>query len=289
MSYMLGQFNQAMKDASSTLSADNLIYMTPMSLGTAKRRATAGDVGVSGSGSLTFYDECVVFDEPLSVGTNYYFHAKIKRLANEQIFYVYLVNYKDTEEISEDVKTQYLQTITIQGGTETEWVDWEIICSPLQNFDCLLFQLQRNTEDYQGKIRYPFLVYEELSKINNVISGQIKYGASLLKIGVQSHPGLMMCINGQEIHIGRSGIYEIRNGVITIEFLSVIQAATEDYNGANPLIVDGKKVTIEEYLAYLASLTPPIGKDNTVSSCIFELSKLRAIDAFCIDYMYEEA
>ncbi len=289
MSYMLGQFNQVMKDAASSMSEDNLVYMTPITGGAAKRRATVGDMGVTSLKSSTFYDECVSFEEPLSIGTNYYFHTKIKRLAHEQVFYVYLVNYDDVKNNTTDAKTQYLQTITVQGGAETEWVDWEIIFSPLQNFDCLLFQLQRNTEDYQGKVRYPILVYEEFSKLNNVISGKIKYGVSLLKIGIQSHPGLMMCINGQEIHIGRSGIYEIRNGVITIEFLSVVQAAIEDYNGDNPLKIEGKTVTIEEYLAYLSSLTPPEGESSTVSSCIFGFSKLRAIDAFCIDYMYEEA
>jgi hypothetical protein len=31
---------------------------------------------------------------------------------------------------------------------------------------------------------------------------------TLQKIGVQSEPGLLMCINGEEIHVGQSGIYE---------------------------------------------------------------------------------
>ena len=34
----------------------------------------------------------------------------------------------------------------------------------------------------------------------------------LLKIGIQGPTGLLFCINGEEIRMGKSGIYEILNG-----------------------------------------------------------------------------
>ena len=99
----------------------------------------------------------------------------------------------------------------------------------------------------------------------------------------------MMCINGEEIHVGRTGTYEVRNGIITVEFFSVVEAAIEDYNGNSPLILpDGTRATIEQYLNYLANLAPVETATTTNSKCIFRNSKLRNIDAFTLDYMYKE-
>lgn len=287
MAYILNQFNQPMTKNTSVSTTENRVYMEVILGGTAKRRKNILDTGVSGLPLITFIDECVQFDSALAAGTNYYFHAKIKRMTSNQVFYVYLVKYDDTS--GENSKTQYLKTITIQGGNEKEWVDFELIFSPLIQFDCILFQLQRTIEDYQKNVRYPVIVYEELSKINNIITSKIKQGVGLIKIGVQSHPGLMMCINGEEIHVGRTGTYEVRNGIITVEFFSVVEAAIEDYNGNSPLrLPDGTRATIEQYLNYLASLDPIKESTITNSKCIFRNSKLRSIDAFTLDYMYEE-
>ena len=46
-------------------------------------------------------------------------------------------------------------------------------------------------------------------------TGQIK------QIGIQSAPGFQMCIDGEQIRIGRSGLYEIKNGVI-IKFIGFV-------------------------------------------------------------------
>lgn len=284
MSYVLNQFNQVKVDETSTSSSTNQAYLTPILNGTAARRQASTDEGVGAETSSLFYDECLKFTGSLTAGAHYYFHGKIKRLSSDQTFYIYLVNY---EASTTDNQTQYIKTITVQGGLDTEWVDVEFIFTPIISFDCLLFQLQRAIEDYRSDVRYPVIVYEELDTINNIISSKIKSGVELLKIGVQSHPGLMMCINGEEIYVGRSGIYELRNGVILVNSFSVVKAAVENYNGTNPLKVDGKRATISEYLAYLASLETQTGT-NTNSKCIFGNSKLRSIDPFTLDYMYSE-
>lgn len=299
MAYILNQFNQPMTKDMSASDDKNKKYMEVILGGTAKRKKNASDSGVSGVSLKPFFDECVQFDSALAAGTNYYFHAKIKRMNSNQIFYIYLCNY--AEEAGVENKKQYLKTITVQSGMNTEWVDFELIFTPLLQFDCILFELQRNIEDItvkengvdeNGKIiyervsvRYPVIVYEELSLIKNIIPNKTNY----IKIGVQSHPGLMMCINGEEIHVGRTGTYEVRNGIITVEFFSVVKAAIEDYNGGTPLeLPDGTRATIEQYLNYLANLAPVETADATNSKCIFRNSKLRSIDAFTLDYMYEE-
>lgn len=49
----------------------------------------------------------------------------------------------------------------------------------------------------------------------------------LKQIGVQSAPGLPMCIDGEQVRVGRSGIYEINHG-ITIRFLGFIVQPNDD-------------------------------------------------------------
>lgn len=289
MSYVLNQYNQPVVDKSPASSPENQIYMTQLTGGTPKRRPSNVDSGVTGSSNDLFYDECVELTSPLLTNVNYYFHCRIKRLEDPQVFFIYLLNTNASPE--ENPPTQYLKTITVRGGEQnehTEWVDFELVFSPLLSFNCILFQLQRTIKDYtdyadQGG-RHPYICYEELSRINNIVTSKTGARAGLFKIGIQSRPGLMMCLNKEEIHIGRSGIYEVNNGKIVVDFLSIICAATED-----PIIVPGEgTMTMEEYLDYIGNQEVVIDKDHTNSTCIFDNSKERKIDAFTLDYMYEE-
>lgn len=288
MSYVLNQYNQPVVDKSDTSSENNQIYMTQLTGGTPKRKESSIDLGVSSSQDLQliFYNECIQFGSPLVKGSNYYFHCKIKRLNSNQVFYIYLINYDDN---AEDASTQYLRTITIGEGPENEWVDFEMIFSPLLNFDCILFQMQRTADDYRVAVRYPYFCYEELSQINNIVTNKTNARSGLFKMGIQSRPGLMMCLNKEEIHVGRSGVYEVRNGLVVVDFLSVVAAATENPNGANPITNPdtGEVMTLDEFLAYIGTRPVIEGKNETNSKCIFDNSKERRIDAFTLDYMYE--
>ena len=65
--------------------------------------------------------------------------------------------------------------------------------------------------------RIPVIEIEKFTEILNVIesiSGSIDNKTALKQIGIQSRPGLLMSINGEGIKVGRSGIYEINNGVM---------------------------------------------------------------------------
>ena len=280
MGYILNQYNKPRStSATSTLSAANLTFMTPILYADARRKQNASDSGVSGDSLNPFSDECVQMQTPLTAGRNYYFHGKIKRLDNEQKFYIKLINYADTSSSSAEAKEQYIKTIIIQGGDTNEWVDVEFIFTPLIQFDTIIFELQRTIADYREETRFPTIVYEELSIVNNMITSQIADGANLLKIGVQSHPGLMMCVNGEEIHIGKTGIVERRNGVITVTSISGVSAAEE-----NPSALNG--INIKTFLATLANAIPT--DKNITSTCIFSRPKVRMIDPFTLDYMYKE-
>ena len=62
-----------------------------------------------------------------------------------------------------------------------------------------------------------------LSKINELEGSQV----IIDRIGIQAYPGMAFFLNGEEMHIGRTGLFEIETD---------IQQFT--INGQNPFIVD---------------------------------------------------
>ena len=76
-----------------------------------------------------------------------------------------------------------------------------------------------STSNYQGRIIE--ISACQICKLNNIL-GNNSIPSPLTKIGIQGPPGMLMCINGEPIRIGPSGIYEIRNGY-KITFLSFIR------------------------------------------------------------------
>lgn len=95
--------------------------------------------------------------------------------------------------------------------------------------DATDYNIQRVNEDgsveYGRKIDINKVDYE-LFKISNLVDHMNKDKA-LSRIGVWGHPGLLMCINGEEIRIGPSGFYEL--DAIPITSIGVV-AKDGDYN-----------------------------------------------------------
>ena len=283
MAYIVGQYNHN-KD-----SGDDDSFINLITIGTAKRRQSQNDSGVSGASLNSFYDECIQTTS-LSTSKYYYFRCLIKRLKTTQVFDIKLVNYEITTENNIE---QHLKTITVQGGKPDEWVSIEFLFQPIVPFDCILFQLRRELSDYSTMVRYPKIAYQELGEINNLISNKIITGnISLLKIGVQSHPGLMMCINGEEIHTSRSGIYEVKNGVIPISFFSVINVANENTSVMKNWMEDiGEQcIEIEDELERgIITIDEAAALYEAMKSRSFlNTEKTILIDPFILDYMYEE-
>jgi len=279
MAYEIGQYNKVK-------GIDDNIFMTPITSGVVKRRVNSQDVDVVGVESI-FEDECIQVDN-FSISNYYYFHGKIKRMTSDQTFYIKLVYFDASEN-----KEQYIKTINVSKGNINEWVDVEFIFTPLAAFDCILFELQRISTDYKLEIRYPKIAYQELSIINNIISSKIRDGIKLIKLGIQSHPGLLMCINGEEIRTCRTGIYELKNGIITVPFFSVVAALKEDdttmenwIDEINTKVEDivereeAGEITNEEAEAEQAAINSEVFF-NTIK-------KSRVIDSFTLDYMYRK-
>lgn len=258
MGYIVEQYNKSDTE-------DVSKFMSFVIDGEPIRVPERSDTGIMGiKTSNPFFNEGVKVSL-LEASKNYYFHGKIKRNISEtQVFYIYLINQQDT---SLTANQQFLKTITIQSGTG--WVDIELIFTPFVNFDTILFKLQRSVVDYDANTcRYPTIIYQELSEINNLLTSfNIK---SLYKIGVQSRPGFLMCINGEEIRTGKSGIYELKDGFITINFFSAVAAAKDPDN-------------LQQLMDTLIDST----YTNSSSTCLFNKNKTRIIDNFSLDYVYK--
>jgi len=276
MAYQLGQYNK-------NPDSDNDIFMTLITEGTPRRKQAMDDTGASGTTTL-FENECIQISGFIP-NKNYYFHGKIKRMTSDQVFYIKLVNYEQSA--SEEQVEQYIKTINVAKGDSDDWVDVEFLFTPLTIFDSLLFELQRTVEDYREEKRYPVIIYEELSEINNLIPRKINDGSNLIKIGVQSHPGLLMCINGEEIRTCRTGVYEIKNGLILVSFFSVVAGAIE-----NTSILEDQINEVNELWAEAEMLPTPAEREAAKaaihSRSIIDSSKTRQIDGFTLDYLYKE-
>ena len=284
MAYIIGQYNH------NNASSDDASFITPITTGNASRYSNSGDVGSISSSANYFADECIT-NLNLVSSEYYYFRCQIKRMVMPQTFTIKLINYNDAGNAVE----QFIKQITVQGGNRQEWVNVEFIFSPVISFDTILFQLQRTMDDYQGSIRYPKIAYQQLGIINNIINSKIENNILLLKIGVQSHPGLTMCINGEEIHISKTGIFEIKNGVIPIAFFSVTNPAIEVNQDPTDInSVEGWKININQQIEDIEN-DPTLTIDQKeamyraiLSKCFFDTSKIYKIDAFTLDYMYNK-
>ena len=165
---------------------------------------------------------------------SYYIRFKIFKLDTEQKITIKLVN---TEKEEDNI--QIVENITISSGDEMDYDTFELVISPSDNhtYNQIYFELNRELIDYN--ILKPDGTYgremnisidrlDEIYNVINYLSSSIDNKYLLKQIGVQGPPGLLMSINGEAIRIGRSGIYEINNGINTT-FIGFIVENNEKY------------------------------------------------------------
>lgn len=286
--YILGQYNHKINANENWIQP--LKSTTAVSLFSIVQVQTPLDLNVGGSANTDsmivegFEDTALRFNDAASfntfaLGKTYYCHCKIKRLdISIQRFSIKLVNSaldatnKNVYSLTDAEFEQYIKTINVQQSANNEWVDVEFIFTPqAENFNTILFNLTRTAEDFIATSkRTPIIAFLEVSEIQNIISVITKSTSNinppLLKMGIQSRPGLKMCINREEISVGRTGIYEIKNGEIKVNFLSFIAPATDKTND---------------------ELNADLSRPNKTLLYINEVPDKRSYDGFTIDYIYD--
>lgn len=247
--YTLGQYNHKINGEET--------WLTPLNVGVSFITVAASTELVEGFEDFALKLDDNIFFEKDKV---YYCHCKIKRTNEDQKFAIKLINTENTNSNYE----QFIKNINVaqkESEKENQWFDIDFIFSPQSgDFNALLFALTRTTKDFTGEKRIPIIAFLEISVVNNVLD-EILSGKLLLKMGIQSRPGLKMCINREEISIGKTGIYELKNGEIKVSFLSFITPATNKTDEELIDIIENKIFTSE-------------------------VDSKRPFDGFALDYIY---
>ena len=174
----------------------------------------------------------------------YYLNFKIKRRndenGNQQVFRLKL------QRVENDavVKEQFIKLFKVPNAPQQEdenrnYISFEIIISPNSSYNQLIWQMQREYVDYitretiDGQSyngRVPIIQVITFGQVINIINSlQINsQNTALSKVGIQGPPSLLMCINGEQIRIGKNGIYEINN-TIQVTFLGFIPKSASEY------------------------------------------------------------
>lgn len=159
----------------------------------------------------------------------YYLNFSVKKMNSIQNFYLKLKNLTQSDDDFSDNNEQIIAEFTVpQSTVEDDWANFEIIIAPNKTYGQLYWDLRRtisndylSTSDMQveGAIgRKMTIVINQFAIIKNIIKDINK----IVKIGVQGPPSLLMCINGEQIRIGKTGIFEINEDNVSISFVGFI-------------------------------------------------------------------
>lgn len=159
----------------------------------------------------------------------YYLNFSVKKMNSIQNFYLKLKNLTQSDDDFSDNNEQIIAEFTVPQSTiEDDWTNFEIIIAPNKTYGQLYWDLRRTiSNDYlsasdmqvEGAIgRKMTIVINQFAIIKNIVKDINK----IVKIGVQGPPSLLMCINGEQIRIGKTGIFEINEDNISISFVGFV-------------------------------------------------------------------
>lgn len=211
--YHIGQFRRPQLDS----------YSTPLSM----------ELGIQQlenmtSGGVSFYNPCgnLSGDNIINSQNYYYLRFGVQRRSDtEQIFYLKLRNLSETED-----NEQVIDEFKVGRGTGIQY--FEVIISPNATYNQILWELYRTVYDYslsnpdgtQGRIMEikEDYTYTRLTNVLTFLKSSYNDLEYLTKIGIQGPPSLLMCINGEQIRIGNTGIYEINRDDIHITSINFV-------------------------------------------------------------------
>lgn len=228
MSYNIGQFRCPQLNS----------YFTPLEMDFGYQETT----NVT-SNDITFYNICGNLSGENIVNNQncYYLRFGIKqRNDSEQIFYLKL---KNTSEIEDN--EQLIEEYKVSQGTGT--VYFEVIISPNSTYDQILWELQRTAFDYKminssglsGRIiNITDCTFAKIIDVLTTLKSTYPGLEHLVKVGIQGPPSLLMCINREQIRLGKAGIYEINNGINVVSMGFIPKSSSESSNGLEYFIMD---------------------------------------------------
>lgn len=226
MSYQIGQFRKE------TMTG-NYIQNLPYTVTTVQ--TPWGGSSDASSLEVIFTDRALQLSRSLESGQNCFLRIGVERQELRQRINIILKNNSSTSNRSQTISSF---TIPPLDTTNNKTAIIETIISPNSAYNQIILQLVRQIpQDFQITNRIVNITDQDtvlgtMTNIVNIVGAE----KGFMKIGVQGPSGLLMCINGEEIRIGPSGIYEIKNGY-TISFIGFAILPNEDIN-SNYFILD---------------------------------------------------
>lgn len=175
---------------------------------------------------------------PLPYPSNNRFVRDELYVRNEQDKQAYYLGVNNTSA----VRTDKYNKVAVIASWKQEYSDdygvFELVFRPIEEgFTQIILEMVRSVEDYNiqrttasgqeyGRVVDISKVECRLMTLNNIVNELVSKDQELSRIGVWGHPGLLMCINGEEIRIGPSGYYEL--GSIPIESLGIVAQGNEN-------------------------------------------------------------
>ena len=192
-------------------------------------------ITVSQAENVSFVDKLIQIQTSTSsfqIGNSYFIKFDLEKTTSEQELLIYFTKF-----FEHDNKTtrQKIQHITIDATTELNtYYKVNFIATPeYEDFDEILVVLSRVPSDFEpsssitGYGREINITNVIVNKVINLVETELlSQQKTLLKIGVQGNPGILMAINGEGIRIGKTGFYEPPYS-LPISYLGVV-LTTED-------------------------------------------------------------
>lgn len=245
-------------------------FLTSLAISSSIWKSSLSESSTATSTTFTFKDTCFSPNEGVFKKNNsYYFHGYVKKMAiTEQVLFIKLGRRTDEEQFKD---YQYIKKITVSPSLiGNQWQEISFTFTPVEDFNCIIFQLQRTEEDFIHGERESIIICSEISLIKNIDS-IIQDTRHVIKLGIQARPGFKMCINSEEIIIGPTRVFEIDKDIIEIVFVSALaplQLLIDDFS-----IFDKSTVLLRE-------------EDRKEPGQEAQVSNIRLFDDFIIDYMY---
>lgn len=196
---------------------------------------------------IDFYDQCMYLSGANVVSSIYSYYLKFEVTQLPEVIQEFSIKLQSDEVTIDNM--QNIRSFVVKQGIDK--TTFELIFTPNSNYNQIVFELKRlaldfytnNGDGISGRIMKIKIL--QFDRIINVISSYLAKNypgmTSLKKIGIQGPPGLLFCIDGEEIRIGRSGIYELYNEDINISHMGfIIKDSLFTQDGKDFFIMDFK-------------------------------------------------
>lgn len=196
---------------------------------------------------IDFYDQCMYLSGANIVSSIYSYYLKFEVTQLPEVVQEFSIRLQSDEVTVDNI--QNIRSFVVKQGVGT--TTFELIFTPNSNYNQIVFELKRLALDFytdngdgaSGRIMKIKIL--QFDRVINVISSYLAKNypgmTSLKKIGIQAPPGLLFCIDGEEIRVGRSGVYELYNEDINISYIGfIIKDSLFTQDGKDFFIMDFK-------------------------------------------------